>query len=145
MMQRCSEKEIIAAQLRKIHFEARRAGIDNDDLHALAKTITNRDSLKGLSVSEGRRIIDRLLALSGADKTSTKGRATPEQIRLIYALASKLGWGDDPTRLRSFLEKRYQVSHPRFLDEARVNNVLVAMKAMIKGGRGERKQADAKG
>lgn len=40
----------------------------------------------------------------------------------IYALAAKLGWADDPKRLRAFLEKRFGASHPTFLDDKHARN-----------------------
>ena len=55
------------------------------------------------------------------------------------ALAAKLGWADDPKRLRAFLEKRFGASHPTFLDDKHARNCIEAMKAMLAGGRGERK------
>ena len=41
--------------------------------------------------------------------------------------------------LRAFLEKRFGASHPTFLDDKHARNCIEAMKAMLAGGRGERK------
>ena len=96
-------------QMRCIYALARGGGISNDDLHAVVFT------------------------------TAPHNRPTKEQVAKIYALAAKLGWADDPKRLRAFLEKRFGASHPTFLDDKHARNCIEAMKAMLAGGRGERK------
>lgn len=84
-------------------------------------------------------MIDRLKRLTGQETTAPHNRPTKEQVAKIYALAAKLGWADDPKRLRAFLEKRFGASHPTFLDDKHARNCIEAMKAMLAGGRGERK------
>ena len=56
---------------------------------------------------------------------------------MINALAQHLGWSDD--RLQAFIEKRFGISHPRFLDDKTARKVIEALKAMLAGGRGERR------
>ena len=68
-----------------------------------------------------------------------KDRATKGQVQLIYSLAERLGWSEEPKRLTAFLEKQYGISHPSFLDRRSTNSCIAALKAMAAGGRGERK------
>ena len=92
-----------------------------------------------LTMLDAKQVIDRLKRLTGQETTAPHNRPTKEQVAKIYALAAKLGWADDPKRLRAFLEKRFGASHPTFLDDKHARNCIEAMKAMLAGGRGERK------
>ena len=111
-------------QMRCIYALARGGGISNEDLHAVVFATTGKDSMKLLTSADAKQVINR---------------PTKEQVAKIYALAAKLGWADDPKRLRAFLEKRFGASHPTFLDDKHARNCIEAMKAMLAGGRGERK------
>jgi len=133
---------ISAGQLKMIYGLARRASVDNDTLHALVRSLTRKDSIKALTSYEAKRVIDRLQVLAGQEKTSQPNRATGDQIVYIYGLEKKLGWREDPQRLRAWLEKRYKVSHARFLSDTDARKCIEAMKAMLAGGRGERKKTD---
>ena len=131
--------KITTEQMRCIYGLARKANLDNDTLHVIVARLTQRDSIKLLTGFQGKTVIDELKRLAGQESTGPYNRATKEQVAKIYALAGKLGWSDDPARLRGFIEKRYNVSHPRFLDDTKSRNCIEAMKAMLAGGRSERK------
>lgn len=130
---------ITPQQMRCIYALARTGGLDNDALHAVVENGTGKDSIKALTLQDAKQVIDQLKRLTGQETTGPYNRPTKEQVALIYGLAAKLGWADDPHRLTAWLEKRYDVSHPRFLDEQSTRNCIEAMKAMLAGGRGERK------
>ena len=114
-------------QMRCIYALARGGGISNDDLHAVVFTTTGKDSIRLLTTADAKQVIDRLKRLTGQETTAPHNRPTKEQVAKIYALAAKLGWADDPKRLRAFLENKH------------ARNCIEAMKAMLAGGRGERK------
>lgn len=126
-------------QMRCIYALARGGGISNEDLHAVVFATTGKDSMKLLTTADAKQVIDRLKRLTGQETTAPHNKPTKEQVVKIYALAAKLGWADDPKRLRAFLEKRFGASHPTFLDDKHARNCIEAMKAMLAGGRGERK------
>ena len=126
-------------QMRCIYAIARKGGLDNEALHAIVENGTGKESIKDLTWQDAKKVIDELKRLTGQETTGPHDRPTKEQIGLIYGLAGRLGWGDDPQRLTAWLEKRYHASHPRFLDEKSARNCIEAMKAMLAGGRGERK------
>ena len=132
-------RALTPAQMRCIYALARSGGLDSESLHAVVENTTGKDSIKLLTSLDAKNVIDRLKRLAGQESTAPHDRPTKEQVAKIYALDGKLGWSDDPRRLRSFLEKRYHVSHPTFLDEKSTRNCIEAMKAMVAGGRGERK------
>ena len=97
-------------QMRCIYALARGGGISNDDLHAVVFTTTGKDSIRLLTTADAKQVIDRLKRLTGQETTAPHNRPTKEQVAKIYALAAKLGWADDPKRLRAFLEKRFGAS-----------------------------------
>lgn len=99
-------------QMRCIYALARGGGISNDDLHAVVFTTTGKDSIKLLTSADAKQVIDRLKRLTGQETTAPHNRPTKEQVAKIYALAAKLGWADDPKRLRAFLEKRFGAVPP---------------------------------
>ena len=136
-------RPITAAQIKTIHAIARTAGMDSDTLHAYIKQQTGVDSIKALTSQQAGRAIDRLKDKVGQAKPQAFDRATVAQIKLILALSRELGWDDDPARLRAWLEARYGVSHPRYLTDAKTQGCISALRAMIKGGRGERRATDA--
>jgi len=142
-MQDYNVKPISDGQMRMIYALARKLGMEDGDRRALIESIARQTSLRACSSYEAKKIIDRMQEMLGIDKTGPLNRATKEQIGMIFALAKRLGWSEDPLRLRGFLEKRYGVSHPRFLNDTNSRNVIEAMKAMLKGGRGERRRKDA--
>lgn len=134
-----STVQINQGQMRCIYALARKGGLDNDMLHTVVENVTSKGSIKKLTWQEARNVIERLKRLTGQETTGAYNRATKEQIAKINVLAEKLGWNDDPHRLTGWLEKRYGVSHPRFLNDVNTRNCIEAMKAMLAGGRGERK------
>lgn len=127
-------------QMRCIYALARSGGLDSDALHAVVGSTTGKDSIKQLTTMDAKKVIDRLKLLAGEEPTTPRGRPTKEQVAKIYALAVKLGWSGDPRRLTGFLEKRFGTSHPAWLTERDARNCIEAMKAMVAGGRGERKE-----
>ena len=129
-------------QMRCIYALARSGGLDHDSLHAIVEAETGAASIKDLTKWDAKRVIESIKRLTGQETVSPPGRITRDQIRMIYGLASSLGWGEDPSRLRGWLEKKYGVSHPNFLLEGPAKNCIEAMKAMLSGGRGERRRRD---
>lgn len=139
-------KTISAGQVRMIYALARKAGMDDDLLHAKVKAITcGCEHISHLTSTQGIVIIERLQQEAGETvrpKAVPSDRATVAQRNLIRVLACELGWDTEGTRLRGFLEKRFGVSDVQFLTAAKTSSVIEAMKAMKQGGRGERRQSD---
>ncbi len=127
-------------QMRMMYGLARKAGIDNDNLHAMVYQECEKDSIKQLTSYEGKRVIDRLLKLTGQEPATPAARSTTRQQRYLFVLAKQLGWGDDKKRLRGFLKARFGVEDVAWLTDAKCQAAIEAMKAMIAGNRGERKR-----
>ena len=113
--------------------------MDREELHGVVYTAAKKEHVSELTVEEARRVIDRLKLLTGEKPKRAADRATKGQVQLIYSLAERLGWSEEPKRLTAFLEKQYGISHPSFLDRRSTNSCIAALKAMAAGGRGERK------
>ncbi|MDD3410308.1 MAG: DUF1018 domain-containing protein [Eubacteriales bacterium] len=126
-----------------IYALARKADIDNELLHDNVKRITGCDSIKALSMTQAKAIINRLQECTGdKPRAAPMDRATNAQRGMIFALSRELGWGGDSPRLTAFLEKRFGVSSVAFLTTRQTGPVIEAMKSMRDGGRGERRKTD---
>jgi len=114
-------------------------GMDRDEVYAMARV----EHLHDMTMAGAIQMIDLLKHMAGQDKNEDKpvpqGKPTTKEMSMINALTHKLGWSDE--RLKAFVEKRFGISHPRFLDDKTARKVIEALKAMLAGGRGERRQA----
>lgn len=127
------------AQRRYIWVLAREVGLSSEDLHSVMEAITGTASIKELSKADGARLIEYMKLLCGQDDYTPKDMATRRQQEYIRDLSIMLGWDDDPNRLTMFLEARFGVSSPRFLTSKKASACIEALKSMVKGNRGERK------
>ena len=112
-------------------------GMDKDEVYAMARV----EHLHDMTMAGAIQMIDLLKRMAGQDseKPVPQGKPTSKEMSMINALAHKLGWTDE--RLNAFIEKRFKISHTRFLDDKTARKVIEALKAMLAGGRGERRQA----
>lgn len=135
------------AQRRMLYGAARKAGMDNDLLHARCLAVTGKEHISQLTMGEAARLIDSLSGNSASLTGNSRrrddrplDRASQGQINVILGLARKLGWLEDGSkaRLYAFLRKRYGVERLDWLPPDTAVLVTEALKAMVKGGRGER-------
>jgi hypothetical protein len=94
---------------------ARQLGMGSDDLHELVSGVTGKDSIRALSVIEGQAVIETLIRAGAIVRKKRKtGRALPpnvvemvtrKQTRLIKHLEKRLGWQDNPQRLKGFTKR----------------------------------------
>lgn len=129
-------------QRRMLYGLARKAGMDQDLLHARCLAVTGKEHISALTSGECARLIDSLQGGSHAAKQDTRplDRAGQGQINLILGLARKLGWLENgsKTRLNAFLRARFGAERLNWLDPEQASKVTEALKAMLQGGRGER-------
>lgn len=118
--------KITGKQIKKIYAMARQGGLDDVNLHAFVYAHTGSDSIGALTKEQGIKVIDGLNRRLGF----VTDRATKKQVWQILKLCEEIGWMDNPKRLRGFLEKRYGVSHARFLPKRHAREVIEALKAM---------------
>lgn len=137
-------------QVRMIYGTGKKLGLDNDLLHARCMAVTGKEHISQLTKAEAATLIDALLGKKSSPYQPKRDvrpldRASQEQINLILGLARKLGWleGGSKRRLNAFLRARWGVEQLDWLPPDVAVKVTEALKAMHKGGRGERKQAPA--
>ncbi len=132
-------REITAGQKRCIYTLAKKElGMTDDDIHAMTYRVAGVDHVRELTLAQAKGMIEQLKEMAGQESNVTRqGKPTPRQLGMIDSLTAQLGW--DADRQRAFLEKRFGISHIRFLDDTRAWKVIEAMKAMVRGNRGERR------
>ena len=124
-------------QIKAIWALSNAVGMDRAEVYAMAKV----EHLHDMTMSGAIQMINLLKRMAGQadDKPVPQGKPTNKEMSMINALAHKLDWTDD--RLKAFIDKRFGISHPRFMDDKTARKVIEALKAMLAGGRGERRQA----
>lgn len=133
---------VSAPQLRMLFGVARKAGLDNDDLHARAYETYRVESLRQLTSGQCARLIDSIQGKPRTERQRPIDRATQGQINIILGLRTKMGWDD--TRLRGWLRSQYGAEHVDWLTAADAIKCIEGMKAMLAGGRTERKKGGGK-
>lgn len=127
---------ITVNQIKKIHVLAKEHGMDDELLHAYIQTLTKKESLKLLTVSEGIKVID---ALEGkAEEPTGQTKASRKQMQYIFGLMKKLGWvtdGGEPdtARLDRFLQSPkagINLGSYKWLDRAKAGRLIEALKSM---------------
>lgn len=125
--------KITPAQCRKIYVLAKERGIDNDTLHSHIYNLTNRESIKGLSISEAVKVID---SLEGID---TK-RMTYKQKEFIFKLCRRLKWVNESGEanidtLSGFIKNQTGVPNINWLTKKQASKIIEAMKAIAEKDR----------
>lgn len=119
-----STQPVTQAQLRKIYAEARDAGLDNDYLHELIRSIHGKESLKELEKWEAAMLIDALVEMNGgADRP---GMITERQAWMLAEYQLKLGWTDE--RMRRFVKKYGHVEFVHWLTKQGASKIIEALK-----------------
>lgn len=144
---------ITPGQLKAIYALARKAGMTDGDVHALAHNLAGCSSLRQMSGYEAGRMISELKRRLGQTERPRYAADDAEQMpldrlsaaqkRMIYAIAHDLGWiGEEDDgegrRLRGWLEKKYGVSTAGFLNARQASACINALAAMRREGRGDR-------
>lgn len=125
-------------QVRAIYGEARRRGLDDDQLHDLVASVTMRTrSIKELTHAEAQKVIQRLKGNSFVPLRTLQYRrqkagipvlVRPDQLTLIAELASQRDWSIET--LAAFCKRQCKREVPRTTSDA--NKVIEALKAMNK-------------
>lgn len=123
--------KITQAQMRKIHADARELGMDDDLLHEYVYMLTEKESLKSLSVNEAVRVID---GLEGKKGYAAGDRISYRQESYIFILLKKIKWTDqegnpDKKRLNGFVKKQYGIDDYRWMTRGIASKVIEALKA----------------
>ncbi|MCR4442946.1 MAG: regulatory protein GemA [Peptococcaceae bacterium] len=117
-------KEISPGQIKKLWASARENGLEEDDLRQLIKNLTGSEKISTMTSDQAVRVIDILTG-----KTEYRpGFASKEQLWKIKQLATELGWGDNPKRLRGFIKKYAGVENMKWLRERQASNIIEGLK-----------------
>lgn len=94
---------------------ARQVGMNSDQLHEMVSGHTGKNSIKALSITEGREIIEALIQIGGKIKKKRKPQRdlalnvveliSREQRLLIKHLERALGWNNNSQRLKGFAKR----------------------------------------
>jgi phage gp16-like protein len=127
-------------QIKLIWVLARQLGMESDELHEMVSVVTGKDSIKSLSVTEGAEVIEVLVRAGGRVKKKRKPRlalppnvvelVTHKQTRLIKRLEKRLGWQDNPQRLKGFTKRIIKREGIRTKQEA--IKVIEGLKSMAR-------------
>lgn len=129
-------REKTTNQVRAIHAEARKHGLDHDTLHDLIESVTKRTrSIAALTHKEALAVIRQLKGKGFVPLRTLQYRrqqagvqqlVQPTQLTLIAELASQRGWSAEA--LQSFCQRQCKRTRPRTTTDA--NKVIEALKAM---------------
>lgn len=124
--------KISTGQIRKIYATASELGIDNDMLHTYVFNATGSEHISTLTVREAAKVIDGLEAHKiQKDGNVIKGRANDRQQKYILDLSKKLGWGNEPWRLKGFLRKYAGVEELSWLTPKQASNIIEGLKKIL--------------
>ncbi|MDE7339952.1 MAG: regulatory protein GemA [Lachnospiraceae bacterium] len=144
-------KVISVSQMRKIYALARERGMDSDLLHAHMQALTEKESMKELTMSEGIRMIESL----EGKPTELKGqiKASYKQMQYIYGLMKRLGWvtgtGEpDTERLDRFLQSPkagINLGSYKWLTKEKASKLIEALKSISERTNAEDKECTSCG
>ncbi|WP_113674068.1 phage protein GemA/Gp16 family protein [Vallitalea guaymasensis] len=107
--------------IKKIFAAAKNKGLDNKSLHSIVYEETKKSSIKLLTNAQAQKVINRI----------QKGdKITYDQKRYIKDLEKKLGWQDNPKRLRALVKKYYSCDSIEWLSKRDASRLIETLKAM---------------
>ena len=132
------EAKISRQQIAKIWALAHALGLTREMLYLMVP----RGSISALVRPEGSELIERLVRLQGKSvepagtaplPPADPNAPTQEQIHFIYFLFGRLGWLENPKRVRGFLQKFCHVERiEQIADRKRAIALIEALKAIHK-------------
>lgn len=125
-------KKITPGQIKKIHALAKELGMDGDLLHGYVYMLTEKGSIKELSMPDAARVIDGMVGKKGYAQGD---RISYRQETFIFTLMKKMGWTDsdgkpDIKRLNGFIKKQYGIEDYRWATRAIASKVIEAFKEL---------------
>ncbi len=132
-------KKITQGQMKKIHVLAKEIGMDDDLLHEYIFMLTEKESLKQLSLNDATRVIDGMMGKKGYAQGD---RISFRQENFIFILLKKMGWTDakgdpDIKRLNGFIKKQYGIEDYRWLTRGIASKIIEAFKELSERPRKE--------
>lgn len=106
-------------------------GMTEDDLRAAMYQATGKDSMRLCTEKELFQILCHLGRIKDLQNTQP-GKATPRQIWKIQQLEQKLGWTNNPKRLRKFMEKYSGVEKLEWLEFDQASDLIESLKKVLR-------------
>jgi hypothetical protein len=130
-------------QIKLIWVLARQLGMESDELHDVVSGVTGKNSIRVLSVADATDVIEVLVRAGGRIRKKRKIApilpsnvveiVTRKQSRLIKHLERRLGWQDNPQRLKGFTKRIIKREGVRTKQEA--IKVIEGLKSMARRAR----------
>lgn len=128
--------------VRKLYYEANRAGIDKDLLNAKCQALMGKENPYQLTISECSRLID--IVMGKKERYIRRDnrpidRASQSQINILLGMARGIGWSRD--QLEGLVARVTKVERMEWCTPAQLSMATTALTEMIEGGRvGDRKE-----
>ncbi len=108
-----------------------------DDVRAAMYEATGKESMKLCTDRELYKVLCHLGRIKDQQNT-LPGKATPQQLWKIRQLEEKLGWIDNPKRLRKFMEKYSKVEKIEWLEFKQASDLIESLKKVLRNERKKR-------
>jgi hypothetical protein len=106
-------------------------GMTEDEIRAVMFQCTGKESMKLCNDRELYLILCQLGKIKDM-KNTPAGYATPQQLWKIRDLENKLGWADNPKRLRKFMEKYASVEKLEWLKFDQASDLIESLKKVLR-------------
>lgn len=117
-------------QIKIIWTIGRKLQLSEEELRAVLRRETGKDSMRDCTSKELERTLLALRAMQGG-QNHTGDRATRKEVWKIHDLEKNLGWQDEPQRLRAFLKKYYRIEQPEWLTHAQAWRAIESLKKVL--------------
>jgi len=106
-------------------------GMTEDDVRAAMYQATGKESMRMCDDKELYQILCHLGRIKDLQNTPP-GKATPQQLWKIQQLEQKLGWTNNPKRLRKFMEKYSGVEKLEWLEFEQASGLIESLKKVLR-------------
>lgn len=120
-----------------IHVAKRELGMEEEDYRSFLQVIVGKDSLRAMSASEHRRVLDAMVAKGAGKKKRTLEGPYGEKLQALWIS----GWNLDLVRnndddaLLAFVRNQTGIDHTRFLRDAKdARKAVEALKKWLERG-----------
>lgn len=113
--------------------------ISEDEVRAVLYQCTGKESMRECNDRELYLLLCQLGKMKDS-KNTQPGKSTPRQLWKIRQLEEKLGWSDNPKRLRKFMEKYSNVEKLEWLDFEQASSLIESLKKVLKQERNSQKR-----
>lgn len=130
-------------QIKSIWGFARELQLDKEDLYGIIGRVTNKESMRALTVSQANKVVQELIRLkdrrdgrkeepAAKRRTDVGGRSgTQAMRRKIYMLCRVLGWNDNERRLAGFCLRMFGTERVEWLTGKQCHQLIEALKKMV--------------